>query len=261
MPHKRARVDERDELDEELGSITPDEWKVLTPVLEAIRAPVKETLDPESDIAVPAFASAFAMRLRLFHALHDPQEVLTKKAFEYAFKAASEAAGRAAQITDSSTYPGADVLVDQTKYSLKTEAAASISMKYITISKLMESAWTKACDSVEKYFEGLERVVSHLNEYERILVLRTFGRLGKTGSVRYELVEIPRDLLLNVGNALATDFTRLTTAGGTSLRAEVDGTLAFVVVFDGSDQKISIRRLRSDLCHVHGTWTLGKKAQ
>jgi hypothetical protein len=239
-----------------LASVSDAEALALGPIIDALRRPFDEELGEYSDIVSRPFANEFANRLRLFHAQHDSGEVLTKKSFEFVFQAASRAAGKHAEVATSATHPGSDVIVDGVGFSLKTEAAATINSEQITISKLMESAWTKECSTASDFFAGLHRIMKHLHEYERILLLRVFGRLETSGSVRYDLVEIPKTVLLEIENAKIGDFERITRAKGTSLPIKIGGTTAFTVVFDGSDQKITIRHLRTRLCRRHASWTI-----
>ncbi len=48
----------------------------------------------------------------------------------------------------------------------------------------------------------------------------------------------------------------MTKAGSTTLTVRVDGRDAFEVFFDGSDNKISIKKLRVSECTTHASWTL-----
>lgn len=244
------------ELEARIRSASAIEIEWLISILDAIRHPTEEWINPASDIVTRTFADAFSQRLRLFHALHDPGEVLTKKAFEFTFKGASYAAGRNAVLVDNSTHAGADAIVDGVRFSLKTEAARGIRRETITISKLMESAWTKDCKSINDFLAVMPRVLAHLRQYERILVLRAFGRLATSPEVRYELIEIPKELLLQAEYITAADFKPVTKARGTTVAVRYGGRQAFYLVFDGSDQKITIRRLPVALCTMHASWTL-----
>ena len=245
----------RSEIDSYLNSTDPAEQLVLHELIVGLQRQTREEVNPKSDIVTPTFASSFLTRLKLFHAVHDGDQVLQKKPFEFAFRAASQADNKEAEITSSPTNPGPDVRVDETKYSLKTEAAQSIKRNHITISKLMESAWTKDCTSLEDFHAGLFRITDHLRSYDRILTLRAFGRLSK-GEVRYDLVEIPTDLLLLIGESDVSEFGPITRAGGTTLPVKFREEPAFRAVFDGSDQKITIRNLRTALCLRHASWSL-----
>lgn len=235
-------------------SMTDAEFRFLAPLLVAIRQPVKKAIDASSDIVTISFDACFTRRLCLFHALHDPKKVLQKHDFEFAFKEAMEYEGQHTVELTKKTFPGSDAIVDGTTgFSLKTEAEAGIRPDRIKISKLMESAWTKDLGSIQEFRENLHRITDHLKKYQRILTLRAFGRYS-SGRIQYDLVEIPSRLLLEVRDAEEDDFTPLTRAGSTTLSVRHGSTLAFQVVFDGSDQKITIRNLRVDLCLKHGTW-------
>jgi hypothetical protein len=159
-------------------------------------------------------------------------------------------------LTANPTFPGADAVVDaRVPFSLKTESERNMRDGKIKISKLMESIWTKGLTTPEQFRSVLHHILKHLGGYERILTLRAFGRLT-SGSIRYELWEIPRALLLRIGKARLTDFSAVTRAGSTTLTVREGGVTAYEVVFDGSDQKITIRNLNTRFCIHHGTWKL-----
>jgi hypothetical protein len=239
------------------------EWQLLSPVLLWLRSLVERT--PE---VLPAatgnafciderFADAFAMRLRLFHVLHSPAEAMSKKAFEFAFEFSARAAGHLATLDPSATTPEADIMVGGAGFSLKTEASQGISRTHVVISKLMESLWTKHCETIADFLNGIrDHVLPRINHSQRIFVLRAFGRIETDGMIEYELLEVPRHLLLAIGGVRAADFSPLTGANGTSAPVVYNGTSAFTLVFDGSDQKITIRRLLVSQCIVHARWTI-----
>lgn len=166
---------------------------------------IREVVSNDSDILTGEFRANFSNRLLIHHATHE--EKFKKKSFEYAFCAASRSAGRDAAIVSDPTNPGADVVVDGRQFSLKTEAATSISEKSITISKLMEARWIRDCKSKKDFAEHTrDRVVGHLKKYDRILTLRAFS-IGQT-HVRYDLVEIPIQLMLALEHVSAKDFSK-----------------------------------------------------
>lgn len=247
----------RDELQAALANATIAECELLLGVLQGVRRPIEQVLAADSDLVTPELADRFALRLRLFHALHDPGEVLTKRAFEFAIVAAAKATGRPARVTKSATNPGTDAVIDGVEFSLKTEAAAAIQPRRIKISKLMESAWTKGYVSCQQFVdEGVPQIVGHLERYERILVLRAFGRLEDTGFVRYDLVEIPRDVLLQIHHARSEDCAGPSPKGNIRVAVQYRGQPAFTLLSDGSDQKITISGLNTELCILHGSWTI-----
>ncbi len=231
----------------------PAQVELLLEMARAMMRHVEETPNPASNIAVEAFRINFRNRLLLHHAANESK--LTKKAFEYAFRAASAAAGRSAVIVDSQTNPGTDVVVDGESFSLKTEAARSLRANFITISKLSEGRWIQQCGSTEELAEAtVARVPSHLLQYDRILTLR--ARNLAAASVLYDLVEIPRSVLLNVQNLKADDFSPRTAQGGSTASVSVDGQRAFTLRLDGSDGKVTISNLDIGLCLRHCSWAV-----
>jgi Type II site-specific deoxyribonuclease len=242
-----------------LASVSPDELRAVAPIVAALRRPVAFKVGSGSDLITTAFELAFRRRLQVFHSLNDDQECLNKKAFEFAFKAAMEAEGFDVVLASSATFPGADAVTSHSGkaagFSLKTEAEKSISKEFIKISKLMESIWTKGLTTTDQFLEGLHHIHTHLSNYDRILTLRVFGRLT-AGEIRYELWEIPRAVLQRISTAALADFRAVTKKGSTTLTVRVRKAHAFNVVFDGSDQKITISRLDTSLCKFHASWTL-----
>lgn len=238
-----------------LSQATPlddGQLQLLIDMAAALEGEIESELDPESDIVCGPFESNFSNRLRLHHATN--AQKFNKKAFEYAFHAASHASGRASRIVSNPNNPGADVEVDGTNYSLKTEAAASISPTRVTISKLMEARWIRDLTSPEDCVTAMrDRVLVHLSAYSRILTLRAFDVPGP--AVRYELWEIPTMLLGQIAGLVATDFSGPDEKSG-SCRATVmvDGDAAFSIVLDGSVEKVTIRGLATDHCYRHAWW-------
>lgn len=246
-------VDPKKEISRITQVLDAGQLNLLLEMARAMTCEIQHYVHPESDILVPEFAGNFSNRLIIHHATCE--EKFKKKSFEYAFCAASRSANRAAAIVSDPTNPGADVIVDGVKFSLKTEAAKSIRSDKITISKLMEAAWMKTCQTKYDFAAGTrERIVSHLENYERIIMLRAFSVKGD--AVRYDFVEIPRDMLLSVRHVTSTDFTDITQARGTRAIVKYRGKNAFSLVMDGSDDKITISNLFVSLCVTHGSWTV-----
>lgn len=242
-----------DPLLEIVKRLHPVQVDLLIEMAHAMSRDVEETFDPSSDIAAADFRVSFRNRLLIHHAANEAK--LTKKAFEYAFRAASAADGKAAFITSSQTNPGADVTVDGVAFSLKTEAAASIREKHITISKLSEGRWIQQCGSLEELAQAtITRIPAHLQQYDRILTLRAHNLSAV--KVRYELVEIPRSLLLQVQGLAVSDFSPRTPQGGSTARVKMGGQDAFTLRLDGSDGKVTIANLRVNLCTLHGSWAI-----
>jgi hypothetical protein len=240
------------------------EWKVVKPILSWLRAPLDIWLADHSEEKPKKFrmtkqlAEAFGLQLRLFHALHSPQEVLTKKPFEFALEAALNGSGFSASIDDNTTTPGADIVINGEGFSVKTEAGLTTSKQVVFLTKLMESAWTKNLTKPEQFIRGVhENVLPRVLRSDRTLVWRCFRRLSdENAAAEYELLEIPKSYWEAMANIQAAQFKRLTAAGSTSVPVGIGGETLYTLSFDGSDQKIQIRNLAVDRCIVHGRWQL-----
>jgi hypothetical protein len=219
--------------------------RLLMDMAAALSGDIEAWAGPDSDIATVAFASSFSNRLRLHHATN--AQKLNKKAFEYAFEAASCAAGRTATIVSDPTNPGADVLVGGVPFSLKTEASASISQTKITISKLMEARWIRELHDSADCAAAMAHVGRHLANYDRVLVLRAHDVAGP--AVRYELWEVYR--------LTASDFSGPNANGTATAKVQSDtGGVAFAIRLDGSVEKITVSGLNTSLCTLHGYWVV-----
>ncbi len=257
-PIRQCSMDASEEIKSILPKLDDEKLDLLLQMARALGINVEQQINPDSDILASEFVEDFSNRLIIHHATHE--ENFKKKAFEYAFCVASESAGRTAEIVSNQTNPGADVIVDGVRFSLKTEAAKSIRSDKITISKLMEARWIRDCQNQDDFARNAtSRVVSHLGDYERILTLRA-AKSGTT-AVRYDLVEIPLSLLLRIGDLNPSDFGPPTNSGGSSATVLVDGTAAFRVVLDGSVEKITVSGLLTSLCTLHGSWTVPIKVR
>jgi hypothetical protein len=261
-----------DRLQEIWRDLSNEQRTRLVATAAAMRTRPTMKINRSSDLAVTAFADDFATRLLVHHAA--TEQPLTKKAFEYAFRDASIAAGRSATLTESATHPGADVVVAGVGFALKTEGARDIKEDKIHISKLMEAAWMRPCRTGAEYLAAVRRhVVPHLRRYERVMVLRSFAAArsipaskkqamtdvtdAKRVGVLYVLVEIPRDLLLLIEALTPEDFSARTDTGTTGAWVKTTaGERVFRLYLDGSDEKVQIQHLLIDHCIEHGRWEI-----
>ena len=151
------------------------------------------------------------------------------------------------------------------RYSLKTEADKEIKPDRILMSKFREGKGLSRTKTEEKgvfrdrsdeeLCEGLVRVIKmHLENYDRVVSLRAFVINRPKPGVRYDLVEIPKPVLEAVETLVPTDFSPRTGAGGSRANVRFDGKPAWTLVFDGSDEKITIARLDVSLCRIHASW-------
>lgn len=93
-----------------------------------------------------------------------------------------------------------------------------------------------------------------MKSYERILSLRT---LNKAPSWKYELVEIPKELLQSAVNGeleMKLQSRQFPKPGYCYVRNE-DGEDIFQLYFDGgSERKLQVKNLLKKYCSVHATW-------
>lgn len=149
--------------------------------------------------------------------------------------------------------PRHDLLVEDTRISLKTETGQVTRPDSITITKLCtteKEPWTAET--------LIERVVSHLGRYDVILMFRA---VWGAELLRYQLVEIPIALLRLIGECTPGLVGRR--KGSRSLGADVlrDGEKVFHVHFDASDRKCSVRGIRLADCEVLLEWEKVKPAR
>jgi hypothetical protein len=234
------------------SGLEPGQLKLLLEIAEAMRRPIRQEVRPDSDICVAEFTANFSNRLVVHHTANE--EKFKKKSFEFAFVAASAAGGKTGRINTNATFPGADVTVDGTNYSLKTEASAGIDEATITISKLMEARWIRECRTGDDFAAGVQQhVVGHLRGYERILMLRAFD---VSGGVRYDLIEIPLDVLLAAQHLTGADFAARTANGSSSATVRHNGNYAYRLRLDGSVEKVTVSGLAVSLCTIHARWQI-----
>jgi hypothetical protein len=244
-----------DELLKQLNEIAPQltatSLMLLNRMALALQAKFDSSSNPDSDFATPLFSEYFASRLLIQHAV--VEEKLNKKSFEYIFRDALRYDGKTAEITLSNVHPGADLLVDEARISLKTEASKNIRQEKITISKFMEARWIRDQDASGLAQLASDKLREHLGSYDRIFMLRAFNL--KRNKVKYDLVEIPHTLLSLASRLESGDITpSLGRSGGGSVTIWQNGREAFTLRFDGSVEKVTITNLLVDLCILHATW-------
>lgn len=188
---------------------------------------------------------------------------VTKTLFERTLRFAFQDAGAAVSMPSDRNHAGHDITIDGVRISVKTEAERAMGRDTMRISKLMEAVWSKNFTSTDDVAAAVARVLEHLAGYERIIMLRVFHR---PDVFEYELIEIPRALLMRIGELRAEDFTPLTANGSTRaiIRPSANATrsrgadVQFRLIFDGSDNKVTIKSLRTELCITHARWVIAR---
>lgn len=253
MNDGREKLPTVDEAITSLRTLSPIQLDVITSIIAKFSEEQagEHLLDHFLDKAAFEY---FSTRLAAHHASSSVQ--LKKENFEHILEQSFLRTGHAAKLSDNMVHRGADLEVDGRRYSLKTEAPKKLNRKAITISKLMEARWIRDLTGPGDVPDQVsEKIVRHLDEYDQIFMLRSYGDDER---VRYDLHEIPKSLLAKVEDLTADDFGQLTKAGGTSANVLIDGTKAFRLVLDGSVEKVTISGLKVEHCPLHAWWELGR---
>lgn len=248
------RSSDQKKLLEALSRLTPAQQLWVETAILAFDTPRKFWRAPDSDIVTPAVLDNLGDRLLSHHA--NSRQSLSKDRFEFAFEAALNASGIPAELAKSRTNRGHDITINNVPVGLKTETAKNIKENAIHVSKWMElgkGEWvlTRLRDSF----------LEHLRSYDRILTLRCLS--SAPSKIRYELVEIPKSLLLEARNCeleVRKDSKQKPKPGYGHVK-NVAGDLKFSLYFDGgTERKLQIKHLRKDLCKIHATWIFGSAA-
>lgn len=204
---------------------------------------------PASDLINEKVLQGLGDGLRLHHALS--RHPISKDKFEFAFETALRRGGFSATVEKSRTNPGRDLVIDGVPVSLKTEAAGNIALESLHISKYMElgkGPWE---------LEALrEKFFVHMTKYDRIFQFRCHDKGPLLWS--YELVEIPKSLLLEAANwplVTQTQSKQNPQPGYCWVYEPGTQNLKFALYFDaGSERKLQIKHIAKSYCTVHATW-------
>lgn len=214
--------------------------------------------NPTSDVVDAAVLEAFGDLLKLHHSLS--AAYLDKTRFEVALERILEKLGRRVERPKSRTNRGHDITVDGVRWSLKTHGDSKIKNDSLFISKFMELGGGRWSDTDLGDLAGLrDQFLHHLEGYDRIFQLRYFRRaaLGNAETHTYELVEIPRPLMLEArtGSLSWAERSRTNPRCGYCTVADANGATKFRLYFDGGgERKLQIKDLRKDACVVHAKW-------
>jgi len=190
--------------------------------------------------------------LRLHHCFS--YQPLTKESFEYAL----ERVGKHCKVGAKRAPPQVphDITVNSIRYSLKTQADKDIRQAFIHISKFMELGKGQWTDKLEDLKGLRQQFVAHMASYDSVLVLRCLSKVPKRW--HYELVEIPKSLLLEAQNGtlyFAPKSTQTVAKSGYCDVKDSDGALKFRLYFDGGgERKLQVQKIDKAWCVTHATW-------
>lgn len=246
-----ARVDH---LAVALRDLTDQQLRLIETLVAQFHRPfLRITRDTSSDIIDDRMLQDFGDVLRMHHCLS--KEALSKDRFEYALERTLNLCGIPAALATSRTNRGHDITIRTVPCSLKTQADKSIKESEIHISKFMELGKGKWPSTASGMGALRDMFLEHMRAYERIFTLRCLSR--DPVRWRYELVEIPKSLLLEAtnGTLAVSEKTKQETSPGYCRVCDGKGNLKFELYFDaGSERKLQVRHLRKDLCIVHAQW-------
>lgn len=231
-----------------LRLLTPSQKDRVRAVIAQFQLPHTFTRDQNSDLVTDGVLQHLGNALRLHHAFS--RQALSKDRFEFAFERTLILGNVPASLAGSRTNRGHDITIAGVPVGLKTEAAANIKADLIHVSKWMElgkGEWNlpKLRDS---FFD-------HMRSYERIFTLRCLS--SKAPHYFYELVEIPKALLLEAANCKFEVMKRSPQKPkpGYGYVYDTQKKLKYSLYFDGgTERKLQIRSLSKELCKVHATW-------
>ena len=239
------------EIVDALRRLTPAQQQWVKATILAFGALRKFWRAPDSDIVTQTVLDNFGDRLMSHHA--GSRQALSKDRFEFALEAVLNDSGIPARLVKSRTNRGHDLTIAGIPVSLKTEAAANIKDDSIHVSKWMElgkGEW--------KLPLLRQMFLEHMQSYERIFTLRCLD--ADPAHVSYELVEIPKALMLEASNCQleVREDSRQNPKPGYGYVRDAAGELKYALYFDGgTERKLQIKNLRKDLCKVHATWVFG----
>lgn len=194
---------------------------------------------------------SFGDALMIHHAFSN--EPFTKDKFEYALVNTANLVDIEAEFAPRGNR-GHDVIIGTTKYSLKTQADKSIKKDSIWISKYMELGKGDWSDDPKQLNGLVSAFLVHLKESDKILILRC---LHKAPNWKYELVEIPKELLERCvyGQLEMKGNSKQMPKPGYCTVKDKSGFIDFQLYFDGgSERKLQVKGLRKSLCKVIGEW-------
>lgn len=224
----------------------------LEKIVRRFQSPLKHERE-EHDLFSECFCEHFGVALRMHHCFS--AEPFTKDKFEFAVEQKIIDCGGKAERPGRGN-PGYDVIVNGVKVSLKTQGDQTISDDRIHISKFMElgkGIWTDKL----KDLEGLrQQFLDHLNQYDRIFILRCL-KSGGESMWRYELVEIPKELLQRAeSGTLSMKYgSKQSPKPGYCHVEDDDRNPIFELYFDGgTERKLQVKHLLKSACVVIATW-------
>lgn len=205
----------------------------------------------KSDLLDETTMQNFGDAMRVHHSFS--VEPFSKDKFEYVLANVLNFSGHIAELAPRGN-PGFDITIDGIKISLKTQADKNIDENVLWISKFMELGKGDWSNKPKNLIGLRDQFITHMNNYERIFSLRA---IQKAPSWKYELVEIPKEVLLLAVNGkleMKRDSMQFPKPGYCYVR-DADKNTVFNLYFDGGgERKLQIKKLAKAHCTVHAEW-------
>lgn len=240
------------EIAKAIEGLTEGQLSWVETVVQQFSRPYEFSRSESSDLITESVLHDFGDTLRIHHCFSN--EAFSKDKFEYALCKVLNNCGIESELAPKGN-PGHDITIAGVPVSLKTQANAAIKDDQIWVSKFMEMGKGDWVD--ESHLAGLrQRFFDHMESYDRIFTLR---RLKMNGALwRYELVEIPKSLLLEAANGqlVMMHNSKQNPKPGYCHVTDENGALKFDLYFDGgTERKLQIKSLDKSFCVVHGMWS------
>lgn len=240
-----------------VSSLSAGQKALIESIIDQLLKPHKFSRHPDSDIIDEYVLDSLGEALVIHHCFS--KEPFTKDKFEYALERAFLVCGRSAKLATRGN-PGHDITVGDWRISLKTQADRSIRLEKLHISKFMELGKGEWDDNPDDLKGLLNQFFSHMEAYDRILSMRRLSQPDEQ-ITRYELVEIPKALLLEAEHGVLEMrmASKQRPKPGYCFVRNPDGSDRFQLYFDGgTERKLQIKCLDKRLCVVHASWAFGE---
>ena len=251
-------MNDRFDLNARIDRLSDTAVRFVARIVESLSSPPTPiTREPRTWISGKAdWIEYFGLTLSVHHGT--TIEALGLDGFEAAFANACESVGWRVERAKSMTHRFSDLVVTDDvdksrKLSLKSTAAQGLSKSTVHISKLTEAAWIQDVRSAR---DRQQRTLTLFREYaaavDSIVMLRAFRSANKVPE-RYQLIEIPVDIFQSLQHSTVSQFD----SDGPRIDCSFGGhDRAAQVSLDRSDAKITVNRIRLDVCSVHAEWEM-----
>jgi len=245
--NKKQRIKE---LISRMPTLTEGQLYWLNRVIQIFDAPHRYDVF-SSDIFDETTLENFGDALRIHHSFS--VEPFSKDKFEYVLEKVLKMSGHDARLAPRGNR-GHDITIDGCSVSLKTQADKNIREDKIWISKFMELGKGQWSDDPNDLIGLRSMFLEHLNQYDRILTLRTLHREPEW---LYELVEIPKEIMTLAASGeleMKLESKQYPKPGYCYVRSST-GDDIYQLYFDGgSERKLQVKHLLKSSCTVHGAW-------